>query len=219
MKPQPPKKPRPDQPAPNRRPGARSKPPDNLRRDGELLSLQKFGGDRFAFVSPVCAVDRREDIAEVREIIAGEEFDIARDELLYLVSDCRGFLEAHNLLGELALEDNDVKLAKGHFGFGYETGLGLLPPGGIIQLPANLGDNRHFFAAGRGLARCLIALSKRSDGREVLQKLARYDPHEKGTQALLKQLRALDAHGGKGLSLPILNESDLMPPPPDEGAR
>lgn len=142
-------------------------------------------------------------------MIRAEEFDIANDELLYLVSDCRGFIEAYNLLGELALEDNDVKLAKGHFGFGYETGLNLLPPGFRDNLPANLGDNRHFFAAGRGLARCLIALGNRNDGRDVLQRLAKFDASDKQTQSLLAQVRNQEPQGGRGIALPVLSEDDL----------
>jgi len=142
-------------------------------------------------------------------MIRAEEFDIANDELLYLVSDCRGFLEAYNLLGELALEDNNVKLAKGHFGFGYETGLNLLSPGFRAQLPANLGDNLHFFAAGRGLARCLIALGNRHDGREVLQRLAKFDPTDKPTQSLLAQLRDQHSPAGRGIALPVLSDDEL----------
>lgn len=189
--------------------GSRSGSPGNPRRDAEQLRLQDFGGGRFAFVSPVCAIDRQEDIAEVREMIRAEEFDIANDELLYLVADCRGFLEAYNLLGELALEDNDLKLAKGHFGFGYETGLNLLPPGFRGTLPASLGDNRHFFATGRGLSRCLIALGSRNDGRDVLQRLAKLDPNDKPTQSLLAQVRNQEPQGGRGIALPVLSEDEL----------
>ena len=38
-------------------------------------------------------------------MIEADELDIARDELLYLVADCPGFIEAHNLLAMLALEE------------------------------------------------------------------------------------------------------------------
>src|SRR5579885_674751 len=63
------------------------------------LKLRRLDGNRYSFTPPVCAFDRKEDIEEVQQMIAAGELEIARDELLYLVSDCRAFLEAHNLLG------------------------------------------------------------------------------------------------------------------------
>jgi len=152
------------------------------------LQLNRLDGNRFALQAPICAVDRKEDLEEVHRMIAGGELEIARDELLYLVSDCRGFLEAHNLLGELALEENDVALARGHFGFAYEIGLDSLPKGFRGILPANTDYNQPFFLAGRGLARCLIARGKRDDGREVLRQLLRFDPREEIVKSLLKEL-------------------------------
>lgn len=143
-------------------------------------------------VPPDCAEERTEDLDEVQQMIAGNEREIARDELLYLVADFRAFLEAHNLLAELALEDNDVKLARGHFGFAYECGLESLPPGFSGQLPSAQGYNVHFFNSGRGLARCLIALGKPVEGREVLTRLLRFDPQDQDTKSLLEQLNARD---------------------------
>ncbi|MGE5195529.1 MAG: hypothetical protein ACM3U2_23805 [Deltaproteobacteria bacterium] len=154
------------------------------------LQLKRLDGNRFAFQPPICAVDRKEDLDEVHQMIAGGELEIARDELLYLVSDCRGFLEAHNLLGELALEENDLALARGHFGFAYEIGLDSLPKGFRGLLPAKTDYNRPFFLAGRGLARCLISRGKRAEGREVLRQLSRFDPREENVRALLGELEA-----------------------------
>lgn len=74
-------------------------------------------------------LDRDLDLVEVHNMIAGAELEIARDELLYLVADCRGFLEAYCILAELALEEGDIPLAKGHYGFAYENGLDALPRG------------------------------------------------------------------------------------------
>lgn len=154
------------------------------------LVLKRLDGNRFAFQTPICARDRKEDLDEVQQMIAGSELEIARDELLYLVSDCRAFLEAHNRLGELALEENDVRLAQGHFGFAYEIGLDSLPPGFRGILPANRDYNRAFFLAGRGLARCLIARGLKDKGREVLMQLSRFDPREETVKSLLAELDA-----------------------------
>ncbi len=158
------------------------------RRPAGALELKALGGNRYVFVAPECAVDRDLDLAEAIEMRAGGEFEIARDELLYLVADCRGFIEAYLQLAELALEDEDISLAKGHFGFAYEQGLETLPLNFRGQLPCTEGYNPHFFAAGRGLARCLIARQEPQKAREVLEQLIRFDPSEEGTKSLLKQL-------------------------------
>jgi hypothetical protein len=187
---------------PSRKPGPRppagrkpaKQPP--LERDDKLrpeddparLRIRRLEGNRVALLEPITARDRKEDIDEVRTMIARGELEIARDELLYLVSDCRGFLEAHNLLGELALEENDVPLAQGHFGFAYEIGMDSLPPAFKGRLPANKEYNGAFFLAGRGVARCLIARGQHARGREVLEQLARLDPREEHVQNLLAEL-------------------------------
>lgn len=170
------------------RPAADDDSDDEGPDDSARLKLRRLDANRFAFLEPITAIDRKEDIDEVRNMIAGGELEIARDELLYLVSDCRGFLEAHNLLGELALEEGDVSLAQGHYGFAYEIGVDSLPPGFRGILPANKEYNPAFFLAGRGVARCLIARAQLEKGREVLEQLARLDPREENVRGLLKEL-------------------------------
>lgn len=187
-----------------RHPGSHSKPTSpeasrqsNVKKPGKnkperrpmgAVELKSLGGNRFVFVAPECALDRDLDLAEVIEMRAGGEFEIARDELLYLVADCRGFLEAYLQLAELALEDEDIALAKGHFGFAYEQGLEILPPQFRGTLPSKEGYNPHFYAAGRGLARCLVARQEQDKAREVLEQLLRFDPAEEGARSLLEQL-------------------------------
>lgn len=127
-------------------------------------------------------------------MITGGELEIARDELLYLVADCRGFLEAYCILAELALEDGDIPLAKGHYGFAYENGLEALPKGFKGKLPYDEGYNSHFFKAGRGLARCLIAKGELKKGREVLEQLLKFDPSEPESADLLKQLHERESN-------------------------
>src|SRR5262249_6585124 len=101
-------------------------------------------------------------------------------------------LEAHNLLGELALEENDLSLARGHFGFAYEIGLDSLPKGFRGILPSSTDYNRPFYSAGPGLAPCLIAPRQRAQGREVLKQLSRSDPRDETVQSLLKELDEQD---------------------------
>ena len=75
-------------------------------------------------VHPRCARDRADDLEEVREMIEAGELDVAIDELRWLVGGCSEFIEAHGLLGELALAtDEDVALARGHFGVAVQLGL------------------------------------------------------------------------------------------------
>ena len=51
------------------------------------------------------------------------------------------------MLGELALEENDVSLARGHFGYAYEIGVRALPPGGLSgPLPYDLPKARQLLA-------------------------------------------------------------------------
>lgn len=181
---------------PNGKPGARpqrgGKPNSAQQKPKKLppgaLELKSLGGNRYAFQAPECALDRDMDMAEVLEIRAAGEFEIARDELLYLVADCRGFLEAYIQLAELALEDEDIVLAKGHFAFAYENGLDRLPLNFRGQLPCNEGYNSHFYAAGRGLARCLVARKELKAAQEVLEQLLKFDPTEEQTHSLLTQL-------------------------------
>ena len=169
-----------------------AKPPAPQAKPKKLppgaLELKSLEGNRYAFQAPECALDRDLDMAEVLEIRAAGEFEIARDELLYLVADCRGFLEAYIQLAELALEDEDIPLAKGHFGFAYENGLDVLPLNFRGQLPSQEGYNHHFYAAGCGLARCLISRKEPQQAREVLNQLLKFDPTEAGARSLLEQL-------------------------------
>lgn len=169
---------------------AAAPPPQKTQGERAKLGLQKVGKGQFVFVPPDVVEERLVDLDEVRQMMAGDELEIARDELLYLVSDCRAFLDAHNLLAELALEENDIKLARGHFGFAYEIGLESLPTGFNGRLPAKQGYNPQFHHAGRGLARCLIALGQPADGREVLLKLLQFDPQEPTARTLLDELAA-----------------------------
>lgn len=164
-----------------------SKPPRRVR---DSMVLKSVGRGEFALVSPLCARERQEDLDEVHAMIDGDELDIARDELLYLVADCHEFFEAHNLLAEVALLDgHDLAIARGHFGYVFETALKFIPPGFQGRLPTGMEYNAQLYLAGRGLARCLVALGDRPAAREVLERLAALDPHNADVRALLDELR------------------------------
>lgn len=125
---------------------------------------------------PRCARARQEDIEEVLTMIAAEEHEIATDELRWLLAECHDFLEAHKLLGDLALVESDFKLARGHYGYAYQLGLKAIDAAGpISSLPYRHTANRAFFDAGRGLVRCLEKLGKKRMARDVVVRLLQLD--------------------------------------------
>ena len=87
-------------------------------------------GDAWEIVHPRCARRRREDIEEIADMLASGEIDIAKDELVWLLSECPDFLEAHVQLCAIAMESDDLRLARGHFGRAYELSLRALEAAG-----------------------------------------------------------------------------------------
>ena len=158
--------------------GKRPKPAGSLPRTGIEVSVRKAKGeDAWELVHPRCAVERQDDLEEVAQMLEEGEIDVATDELRWLLSDCSDFIDAHKLLGMLALSDqSDLTLARGHFGFAYQCGIkALRKAGNPAPLPHRLPANQSFFEAGKGLAHCLGALGKPTMAREVIDQLLRLD--------------------------------------------
>jgi hypothetical protein len=139
-------------------------------------------------------------------MIEAGEFEIAIDELHWLLEDCHDFIAAHALLGELVLAmNNDLVLARGHFGAGYQLGLQSLRRAGmpkplLVSHPAN----RAFYASGHRLAWCLAKLDKLPMAHEVVDTLVDLDPSDPlQLRAMLDELRT----GGK----PIVDLSGDFP--------
>ena len=112
-------------------------------------------------------------------MIAAGETDVAIDELRWLLDGCSDMLEAHTLLGELAMLESDTLLARVHFGYGYQLGIKALEqaqaPG---PLPYSLEANKSFFEAGKGLVWALTQLGKLDTAREVTDRLLSLDPSD-----------------------------------------
>lgn len=145
------------------------------------LSVQRStDGRSWVFVHPASVRERADDLDEVRAMVEADEFEVATDELRWLLADCPEFIAAHALLGELALAtSNDLQLARGHFGAGYQLGLQSLRRAGMPKpLLYSQPANRSFFAAGSGLAACLAQLGKAEMAKEVVNTLVELDPSD-----------------------------------------
>jgi len=155
--------------------GSRRRPPSNKT----AIDVSRIaGGHGWMLVHPPCVRERSEDLEEVRKMLAAEEHDAARDELRWLLEGCSELIEAHFLLGKLAVEvDGDIPLGRGHFGIGYQLGVRARQRRGEpLPMPALHPANRFFFDAGRGLAWCLNELGKGEMAAEVVAYLLGCDP-------------------------------------------
>jgi hypothetical protein len=145
------------------------------------------GAAAWEIVQPRCARRRRHDIEEVEAMIAGGEPEIARDELVWLLSECPDFLEAHVHLGMIALEEGDAKLARGHFGRAYELCLRAIEAAGNPKpLPHTLPGNQPFYEAAKGLVHCLLETGRRPLAAGICRLINPLDPADPlGIQKLL----------------------------------
>ena len=149
-------------------------------RGREMITVARReapGGAAWEIVQPRCARRRHEDIEEVEAMVEAGEMEIARDELVWLLSECPDFLEGHVHLGLIAMEENDLKLARGHFGRAYELGIRALDAAGAAApVPYDLDGNKPFFQAAKGLVHALVELGRRKSAHEVCARLAPLDP-------------------------------------------
>jgi hypothetical protein len=84
--------------------------------------------------------------------------------------------EAANLI---ALEEEDPKLARGHFGRAYELCLRALEAVESPQpLPYALDGNRPFYEAAKGLVHCLLDMGRPKVAKDVCKRIASLDPSD-----------------------------------------
>jgi hypothetical protein len=149
-------------------------------RGREMITVARReapGGAAWEIVQPRCARRRREDIEEVEAMVEAGETEIARDELVWLLSECPDFLEGHVHLGLIAMEENDLKLARGHFGRAYELCLRAFEVAGSPQpVPYELAGNHPFHEAAKGLVHCLLETGRRKVAQDVCHRIAALDP-------------------------------------------
>jgi len=126
----------------------------------------------------------------VQQMLDAGEVDVAIDELRWLLEGCSDLVRAHQLLGEIALTEGDLPLARGHFGYAFDICRAALPPGGLPgPLPYCLMENQALHESAKGLALCLDQLGNRDLARDVLREMQRWDPTDPlGAAAMLARL-------------------------------
>lgn len=137
-------------------------------------------GHGWTLTHPAAVREGSDDLEEVRDMIAAGEAEVALDELRWLLENCSDWIEAHFLLGKLAVEtQGDLALGRAHFGFGFQLGdRALKRAEAPTPVPAMHPANRPWYDCGRGLAWCLAELGKRDMALEVLATLLRCDPSD-----------------------------------------
>ena len=163
--------------------GRRGKP------NPESIRLRSLGRGLFELAPPSCVRERADDVAEVHKILAAGEIDLACDELRWLLEGCSDFLEVHVLLAQIAWDEGQVDLARGHFGYAHAVGRRALGPRFHGQIPYGYEANRPLLEAGVGLARCLAELGKKGDARRVLAEVLAWDTGDPlGVRAIFEKL-------------------------------
>lgn len=158
-------------------PGAPPRAGSQVADDATVRARQLLGEEAWELVPPRCAAARQDDLDEVRKMIDAGELEVATDECRWLLEGCTDCLDAHRMLGEIALEIDDLPLARGHFGYAYRLGAKALDDAGVSgPLPYRLPANQSFFEAAKGLVWCLVKLDKPELAAEVVARITRCDP-------------------------------------------
>jgi hypothetical protein len=166
---------------------SQGKKPDASVPSSGVRVRQRRGEDAWEIVLPRCARDRKEDLEEVQHMLDAGEPEVARDECLWLLQGCSDCLDAHRILGEIALSENDFSLARGHFGYAFRLGIKAVEQAkGAGIVPYRVAANQAFLESGKALAWCLKQLAKPEMAAEVIEQLLRLDPDDPlGVRGLL----------------------------------
>jgi len=177
---------------------------DIFKRRPTTVKARRRPDGRWELIHPEDAIELAEDLEEVQGMRDEGEIDVAVDELRWLVEQCHDSIEAHYLLGEIAFEALDFRLARGHFGHAFDLGRSALPLEGVGgKLDYGLESNQPFMQAAKGLAYSLNELGRRETAIAVLRELASYDAADPlGTAEL--------AAGWTG---PALVQLEILPKP------
>jgi hypothetical protein len=180
-----------------------SKPPHaGGGRTASSLRVRRTASGEWELVHPRCAIERADDVEEVQKMVEAGEIDVAIDELRWLLSGCSDFVVAHRLLGELALSENDLPLARAHFGYAYSLGEKALKQAGASgPLPHRIAANQAFHEAGKGLVYCLKKQGKIDMARQAVDVLTKCDPSD---PLKVRELLELPDEPSSGMQLPVI---------------
>ena len=154
---------------------------NNNRQKGNrarTIVIRRVHSNVFEFVFPRKVRVLADDLEEVHDMIAHEEWELAVDELLWLLRECHEFLEAHQLLGRIALFQNKLDLARAHLGYAYELGLNAMGKNFRGRLPFSQITNRPLLQATRDLVDCLLRLNERDLAVSIAHQLLKWDPSD-----------------------------------------
>lgn len=156
--------------------------------------MRRAGTDGWELVQPKCAREREDDLAEIHTMLAAGESEIAHDELIWLLEECHDYIDAHRLLGELALAADDLPLARGHFGTAWRIGQRAIQRAADPRtVPYALPANQAFHESAKGLVWCLLKLGKADLAAEVVEFQMNCDPSD---PLALRQMMASGGGGG-----------------------
>ena len=151
-------------------------------READSIGVRRVPGKMgektvYELVHPPCVGRRAEDLEEVHRMLDAGEADVAIDELRWLLSGCHPLLEAHRLLGQIAMADNDLPLARAHLDYAYQLGWQAARRRALDGILAQRQvANREFFKAGFGLVECLNLLDETAAADKIVKELAALDP-------------------------------------------
>lgn len=169
-----------DSPRPRKKRGSKrpqfGRGPRKRDPQAQGITVRQVEANVFELVHPRKARMLSDDLEEVYDMLAHEEWELAMDELLWLLRECRELLEAHQLLGRIALFQNKLDLARAHLGYAYELGLTAIGKTFSGRLPFDRPSNRPLLQATYDLVRCLIQLNDHELARSVAQQLLVWDP-------------------------------------------
>lgn len=167
-----------DWPGPRKKQGHKRPRAHQQRKQAQPqgITVRLIENDVYELVHPRKARMLSDDLEEVHDMLAHEEWDLAVDELLWLLRECRELLEAHQLLGRIALFQGKLDLARAHLGHAYELGLNATGTDFAGRLPFTRFSNRPLLQASYDLVQCLLRLEEHELARSVAKQLVKWDP-------------------------------------------